>query len=261
MRTDRTTFEPVPYVQFAVGGHVLPRTPLWIKITERFRGRVLREFTGSSDLRQMLSGKAAGGHFLRDGHEHAFFLLWPDEDPECPARLIIWRRDNRFQQDEVNAMMLSAKGPIPWTSEKEGWTAQLVPLPFSTALPRQFRARARVWESVTPFVRPHNRHFRRASGKLRAEEEPETICAKLIERVWGVRPERVEKIRDEAPWVKLHETATMRQERRKGGNRTPHVGPGYYLRVTFAEEFQGPLIVGDSAHFGLGVFRGIAPAE
>jgi hypothetical protein len=68
---------------------------------------------------------------------------------------------------------------------------------------------------------------------------------------------QVENIGTDGPWVKLHETAAMRRDRRLGENRTPNVGPGYHLRVTFEDEFTGPLILGDSAHFGLGVFRGI----
>jgi CRISPR-associated protein Csb2 len=242
-------------VQFALGGHVLPKIPLWIKITERFRGRVLREFSGSPDLRRMLSGKEAEGQPLRGAHDHAFYLLWPDEDSDTPCRLIVWRRLEKFHADEAEAMMLAGRRPIPWTSEKEGWTVQLVPLPNDMPLPKRFSAKSRIWESATPFVRPHNRHFRRSNGKLRTEEEPEAVCKKLIEKIWGVRPVKVEKMRLETPWVKLHETAAMRRDRRSGDNRTPHVGPGHYLRVTFAEEFQGPLIVGDSAHFGLGVFR------
>ncbi len=256
-RTVKAKVEPVPWVQFALGGHVLPRIPLWIKVTERFRGRVLREFAGNPDLLQLLSGKASEGHPLHGPHEHAFYFLWPDEDPDSPSKLIVWRRGAQFHQDEIEAMMLAARKPIPWTNEKEGWTVQLVPLPREMALPKQFQATARVWESVTPFVRPHNRHVRRPNGKLRPEEEPEGLCSKLIEKVWGVRPLQVEPLKADAPWVKLHETAVMRQERRAGRRRTPHVGPGYFLRVTFAEEFQGPLIVGDSAHFGLGVFRAV----
>ncbi len=257
MRTEPAKFEPVPHVQFALGGHVLPPIPLWIKVTERFRGRILREFAGDAASRRLLSGKADRGRPLRGAHEHAFFLLWPVEERKSPSRLIVWRRGERFRKDEIEAMMLSAGKPIPWTSEREGWTVQVVPLPLSTALPKHFEARARVWESVTPFVRPHNRHAQRSNGKSRPEEEPENICGRLIEKVWGVRPIRVERIRDDAPWVKLHETAEMRRERRAGGDRQLHVGPGYYLRVYFAEEFQGPLIVGDSAHYGLGVFRAI----
>ena len=258
MKRERPEFEPVTHVQFALGGHVLPTIALWIKVTERFRGRVLREFTGNPETRQLLSGKADQERPLHGAHEHAFYLLWPGENPESPSRLIVWRRGEPFQKDEVDAMMIAARKPIPWTLEKDGWTVQLVPLPGNTALPRQFRTGARVWESVTPFARPHNRHFRRSNGKSRPEEDPENICGKLIEKVWGVRPVRIEKIRDEAPWVKLHETAAMRRERRAGDNRTPHVGPGYYLRVTFADEFRGPLIVGDSAHYGLGVFQAIS---
>ncbi len=257
MRTESPKFEPVPCVQFALGGHVLPPIPLWIKVTERFRGRILREFTGDPASRRLLSGKADDGRPLLGAHEHTFYLLWPGEEQQSPSRLIVWRRGERFQKNEIEAMMLSAAKLIPWTSKKEGWIVQVVPLPLSTALPKRFQASARVWESVTPFVRPHNRHFRRSNGKSRPEEEAENICGRLIEKVWGIRPVRVEKIRDEAPWVKLHETAAMRRERRAGGDRTPHVGPGFYLRVTFAEEFQGPLIVGDSAHYGLGVFQSI----
>jgi len=258
MKTQRPRFEPVTHVQFALGGHVLPTIPLWIKVTERFRGRVLREFDGDPELLQLLSGKVDQGRPLRGAHEHAFYLLWPGDDPGSPARLIVWRRGEPFQEDEVDAMMLAASKPIPWTMEKGGWTVQLVPLPGNTVLPRQFQISARVWESVTPFVRPHNRHFHRSNGKSRPEEEPENICGRLIEKVWGVSPVRIEKMRDTAPWVKLHETAAMRREHRTGGNRTPHVGPGYYLRVTFSKEFQGPLIIGDSAHYGLGVFQGIS---
>jgi len=249
--------EPAPWVQFALGGHVLPRTPLWIKVTERFRGRVLREFGGDTESRRLLSGKAPEGQPLRGPHEHAFYLLWPDEDAENPSRLIVWRKGERFEQGELEAMMLAARKPIPWTNEKEGWTAQLVPLPRAMALPKQFRAKARVWESVTPFVPPRNRHVRRRNGKSRPDEAPEAACGKLIEKMWGVRPAQVGRIRTDAPWIKLHETAAMREDRRTGRRRTPHTGPGYYLRVTFPQEFQGPLIVGDSAHFGLGVFRGI----
>lgn len=256
MRTERPKFQPVPYVQFALGGHVLPKAPLWIKVTERFRGRVLREFAGDPSVRRILSGKDAGQP-LRGAHEHAFYLLWPDEDLESPARLIIWRRSERFREDEVEAMMLAARKPIPWTNQREGWTAQLVPLPREMPLPKQFHAKARVWESATPFVRPHNRHFRRSNGKSRPEEEPEKVCASLIEKIWGARPSQVETVRADTPWVKLHETAAMRKDRGGGRNRTAYVGPGHYLRVTFSEEFQGPLIVGDSAHFGLGVFRGV----
>jgi CRISPR-associated protein Csb2 len=250
--------DPLPHtqhMQFALGGHVLPKIPLWIKVTERFRGRVLREFSGSPDLLPILSGKEAEGQPLRGAHDHAFFLLWPDEDSETPSRLIVWRRLEKFHADEADAMMLAGRRPISWTSEREGWTVQLVPLPNDMPLPKRFNAKSRSWESATPFVRPHNRHFRRSNGKFRAEEEPEAVCEKLIEKIWGIRPIKVEKMRQETPWVKLHETAAMRRDRRSGDNRTPHVGPGHYLRVTFAEEFQGPLIVGDSAHFGLGVFR------
>jgi CRISPR-associated protein Csb2 len=255
----RQVCRPVPFVQFAVGGHVLPKVASWIKVAERFRGRILKSFERDHESLPLLSGKTPDGQPLRGQHHHSYFLLWPDEESgENPSRLIVWRKNSLFQSEELEAMMLATAKPIPWTLSKGGWTAQLVPLPNDMALPKRFSGKSKVWESVTPFVRPHNRHFRRPNGKLRLAEEPESVCASLIEKVWGVRPEKVERIADEALCVKLHETIAMRSQRRTGDQRTPHVGPGYFLRVTFADEFQGPLIVGDSAHFGLGVF-GSAP--
>jgi CRISPR-associated protein Csb2 len=54
------------------------------------------------------------------------------------------------------------------------------------------------------------------------------------------------------PWVNLHETRQRRQLRVE--TCTPWTRPGYWLRIEFKEPIQGPLIFGDSCHFGLGLF-------
>jgi len=83
-------------------------TLFWVLAT-----RVLRNFDGDQELRRHLSGKSDEGQPLRGAHDHAFYLLWPDEDSGSPARLIVWRRGEPFQKDEIDAMMLAVAKPIP----------------------------------------------------------------------------------------------------------------------------------------------------
>jgi CRISPR-associated protein Csb2 len=249
---------PVPHVQFSIGGHLYPPHDLWIKVAERFRGRVLKLFTGSGQQRELLCGKRLDGSILVGDHRHAYFLLWPDEEGNL-SRLIVWRKDKEFEAAEVDAMMRAAEKPVPWTDDPKGWVAQMVPLPHSTPLPRLMREPSREWVSVTAFARPANRHSVRASGRKRHSEEPEQICATLIEKVWGIRPRSVVRIDENVQWVKLHESVAMRKARRLQGDRTPRVALGYRLCVTFDQAFNGPLIVGDSSHFGLGLFRASRP--
>lgn len=253
-RTNSIAMQPTRYVQFSIGGHLYPPQELWIKVAERFRGRVLKLFNGSEELRELLGGKQLDGTALVGDHRHAYFILWPDEEGNL-SRLIIWRKGRLFESDEVEALMRAAQKPVSWTDTPKGWAVRLVPLPYTTPLPRLMRETSHEWVSVTPFVRPANRHPLRSNGRKRPSEEPEEICKRLIEKVWGVRPRTVTPIDDAAPWMKLHESVAMRKARRLRGDRTPRVGPGYRLRVTFDEPFTGPLIVGDSSHFGLGLFR------
>jgi CRISPR-associated protein Csb2 len=255
-------FAPADYVQFAVGGHVFPPKERWIKVTERFRGRVLAKFEGSEERYRMLAGKDRTSSEIVSDHSHAYFILWPDEEDGYPTRLIVWRRAKPFDDTEIRALLESAQTRVFWedsrrkpkdVERREDWAVRLVPLPMQTPLPHAFFGRAAVWRSATPFVPPWSRHRFRRNGKERKSESPEEICARLIEKIYGVRPDV--EIEAEARWTKLHEPVSVRNQRRAESARTPLVRPGFFLRLRFAEPLQGPVIAGDSSHFGLGVFR------
>jgi CRISPR-associated protein Csb2 len=53
-------------------------------------------------------------------------------------------------------------------------------------------------------------------------------------------------------WVSIHETRAERLARRD--ERTRAVRPGYRFRIVFPEPVPGPICLGHSAHFGLGLF-------
>jgi CRISPR-associated protein Csb2 len=254
-----------------VGGRVYPPLRRWIKVAERFRGQVLtqmsRQLTGeprahygvlTPEQREavaLFSGKDSAGHPLC-GHQHAFFLIWPDANG-LPTRLIVWRRQP-FTSAEVQALMAAAQRLIAWEDSAPDWALRLVPLPFETPPPSGLLAEARVWQSATPFVPHAGRHHFRRNGRARPNESPEHLLVRLLQLEGRPLPERVTSLEEceEARWIYLHETRQRRRLREE--SHTPWVRPGYRLRVTFQEPVRGPLILGDSAHFGLGLFM---PAE
>ena len=254
-------------VQFAVGGRVYPPLRRWVKITERFRGRVIRQLGlqvspdsgGRYDLLSpdhkeilaLITGKDGQGQPLR-GQRHAFFLLWPDADG-LPTRLVVWRSE-AFTDDEIHALLKASEWPLAWENDASEWKVRLVPVPFDTPPPAGLLSESLVWESVTPFVPPANRHRFRKNGRLRPGESIDRILSILLQAESKPEPRRVTLLGDEQEqvWVNLHETRTMRFSRES--DRTPWVRPGFRLQVEFPVPVRGPLILGDSSHFGLGLF-------
>jgi len=278
-------------IQFALGGHVFPEQAHWVRVVEKFRGCVLkhaarivsggecssyRELTPKlRDKLKLLSGKDGKGKPVQS-HQHAYFFLCPDELGN-PTRLIAHRLtafdamgDQPF---EVEAILAASREPIFWHSRDPGWSLRLIPLPFETQPPEACSmndARFKFWVSATPFVPPNRRRFRE-NGRLRVAE---TATARLRhafsqaleaigssasvvdiqplgkdENVLSMRPDQ-----DPAEFklVTTHETLIDRQRRLK--DRTRHVRPGFRFRVELSEPIRGPILVGHSSHFGLGLF-------
>jgi CRISPR-associated protein Csb2 len=257
-------------IQFAVGGRVYPPLRRWTKITDRFRGRVIRHLAtiiaptsrGRYDLLTseqrvrlaLICGKDGQGHPLL-GHRHAFFMLWPDENG-APTRLVLWR-STPFTSEEMHAFSAASEQPISWDSAAPEWRVRLVQLPFETAPPPGLLGASCAWESATPFVPPAERHRFRRNGRARQSESPERILTKLLRDAGLPEPLNVSVLEEsaESTWVSLHETRERRFSR--ADSRTPWVPPGFNLRVEFSTPVEGPLIVGDSCHFGLGLFASL----
>jgi CRISPR-associated protein Csb2 len=281
-------------IQFAVGGRVFPEQAHWVRVIEKFRGSVLKHAarivsggTCSSyrqlrpnlrDKLTLLSGKDGNGKPVQN-HQHAYFFLCPDELGN-PTRLIVHRRAafdaTADQPFEVEAILAASRQPIFWQSRDPEWSLRLVPLPFETPPPlscSMHDVKSKVWISATPFV-PPNRHRFREYGRLRAAETASSLLKKTLSEtllaigstvsVVGIESidhddnviaTRPNEDPSEFTWVTIHETLSDRRRRLK--DRTRRVRPGFRFRVEFAEPIHGPLLVGHSCHFGLGLFSAV----
>jgi CRISPR-associated protein Csb2 len=244
-------------VQFAVGGLALPPPDQWLSITERFRGRVVkglcRRLTGNPDARyrdltapqrlsiSLVSGKDSFGKPL-SGHRHSCFFLAPDEFGQ-PCRLVVWRRSVPFSHDEVQALLRAVERPVLL----EASAIYLVPLPLGTRLPASVRGPARIWRSGTPFVPPATRH-RYRGGRLRARETVERLAERFLSDLGLPSVESITAYA--AKPVRLHLPHKMQSGPNPAAAR---IRAGYEVRVGFSEPAEGPILMGDSCHFGLGL--------
>ncbi len=255
-------------VQFAVGGRVYPTVEHWTRVTSWFRGRVLKQLARHHDANSFselppqlrlrycgISGKDEHGKPLA-GHQHCYFCLNPDESG-FPTRLICFR-DSPFLIEELEAIYDAARRPFGWRGHGDGrssndeWQLQMVPLPLQTGPPSAFGSVSTTeWVSLTPFVPPGLRHrFRK--GKQRPGETALALAGKLLEMAEFPSCE-VHELESNAEWVAVHEPARERHDRRTEWTR--NIRRGYRLRLSFDQSVSGPICIGHSEHFGLGLFQ------
>jgi CRISPR-associated protein Csb2 len=262
--TRRRHLPDVRVLQFAVGGRVYPPEAHWVKLTERFREAVIRqrcrqvshartavyrELTDEErDTLSLIRGLDGAGNRV-DGRTMAFFALIPDAEG-LPTRLICWRT-SPFTDDEIDAFLSATELPLAWERGSADWQVRLVALPFSVSPPADYWSGSQVWETATPFVLPAGIQRFRRGGRPRAGETPEACLRKLLVRI-GL-PEPLIEVGAATKWVTVHESPAERQKRSR--ERTTRARRGYGFRLTFPQIVPGPLAVGHSCHFGLGLFR------
>lgn len=249
---------PTKLLQFALGCAVEPPTNAVTRLTSRFRGRAIRalaaRLSGSSDATWRtvdpetrgklsgLAGKDADGYPLT-GHGHAAYVVWWED--AHPSRLLVWRPE-QFSAEEQWALLKAAEKDLPWSYGSGRWAVRLVPLDYAVAAPPGFDgSSATRWETMTPYVPPRHVYGRR--GELKSGESIE----EQIRRDLAARglPERVDVAVHGNSWVAVHVP--------RRASRTEVTRRGYRLTLRFDERTHGPMLLGHSSFFGLGLFRPI----
>ena len=204
-------------------------------------------------------GKDEQGH-PRTGHQHAFFLP-ADEDG-----------DGRLDH-------LTVFAPMGFNSLERQALDRLRRLPFGDGEPlsllliglgnqSDFRAPvlgpSEVWVSATPFVVTR---YPKLRGTKRDQPEdyatPRAFARHIFQQELNRRKELPEVVSIEAPdSIGRHRLRSIqfkrfRSKRGDDGGRRPAAG----FRVTFAAPVRGPLCLGHSCHFGLGLFLPSPPSE
>jgi CRISPR-associated protein Csb2 len=258
----------VQLMQFALGWNVAPNPSAIVRLTSRFRGAVLGELlrlkTGDASatwtrvgkrVREAvadMAGKDANGEPL-NGHRHTEFLAWCEDGQ--PTRLLVWRGSRAFDADEQEAILLAAARDVSWAaagSDSEEWKARLVPLDREVPSPAGFDGKpSNVWESVTPYVPP--RHYLRGGKEREGESTVDQIRRELQRR--GTDHDVEVELVGYPKWVSVHVPRREANKRAFIGDRR-----GQMIRLRFTTRVAGPIRLGHSSSFGLGLFRPVLEA-
>ncbi len=249
---------PTNLIQFAIGSTVAARYRDTVRITERFRVRVLgcltKLLTGNAkakwtdappEVREqafLLSGRNPDGN-PSSGHRHASFLLCGTRD--APSRLCVWR-SVPFNDLEQRAIFDAASLPLPLNYKDDPWTITLVPLDKLVPPPPGLESSPFCsWESLTPYVPPRHVHDRRGKPKAGCSVQDQ-LAVELARR--GQTSHGLSISAEKAGWVKVHHKQSVRD------GRTNTDKLGYAVKLTLSEPIFGPVLLGESCHFGLGLF-------
>jgi CRISPR-associated protein Csb2 len=253
----------------ARGRRPLPLVTDSLPVGEQVRSALLSICKGialrrTSDLAGSALWKSASAFWGKDeegmprkGHEHAFFLP-SDEDRDGRIDHVTIVAQQGFSPDEIAA--LHKLTSLAWGED------ELRLMLIGLGCPHQVRSSlfrwARRWRSATPFVATR---FPKLSGRKR--DLPEDLATpqafvksalrRELERLQQQRPSfgAVESIElrpacgQDERWRSIQFKKFRRKYGDDGGRR-----PSGAFRVTFAEPVMGPICLGHSSHFGLGLF-------
>ena len=192
------------------------------------------------------------------GHGHAFFLPADEDGDGRLDHVTVWAPMG-LSMVEIDALQRLRR--VPW-----GAGDDLAMVLIGQGMPGDFRAailgEAAVWRSATPFVA--NRYPKvRGRKRDRAEDlvSGEAFARSVLLRELGLLRER----RPELPAVEgidilrgcggdeRWRSAQFRKDRGKRGDDGGRRSSGAF-RVRFAGPTAGPICLGHSSHFGLGLF-------
>jgi CRISPR-associated protein Csb2 len=264
---------PMPTIaRYSLDGPVLPQVQATLPLAEAARRalmsrfRQLKEFerygrTVPPDVERFASpvfaGKDAQGVPLRDDHDHSFYLP-TDEDGDGRLDHLTVFAHGGFPRDEVRAL-----DALRWLRCGD---LDLSLLLVGLGQQAEFRhtrilALSNVWTSATPFL--VTRHMKRRGQKRDPREFFESPEGRndFIRRVLREELERRGLHQDGVEIEPLESIGVHHGlrpvefclRRQKPGDDGP-ARPRGLFRLRFPQPVSGPLVLGHSCHFGLGLF-------
>lgn len=269
------TLQPRPTMaRFAIDGNVLPLLEDTLRIAESARRTAMGLFRRIEEKRlyqgnvpvdtplprsEVFSGKDNSGNPL-DGHRHAYYLPTDEDGDGRIDHLTIVARMG-FGPAEVKAL---DKMKLLKRDDGDPLNLMLIALGQTSKIPApKVTGPSRVWISATPFIATR---FPKARGQKRDPVEilgidnqrafARQVLIEEIRRVYPdlPEPEKVEYLNEAhrcgAHGLRPIQFKRYRQKRGDDGGRRP----AGVFRIVFPTPVNGPLCLGHSAHFGLGLF-------
>jgi CRISPR-associated protein Csb2 len=265
--------------RFALDGPVLPLVTDTLPLAEVARSVIMGKFqrllhrrkygTADKPYRELfrspvLSGKDADGGRLLN-HGHAYYLP-VDEDGDGRIDHVTVLAEDGFGPEEVAA--LHAVRSLPF-GQGDGLRLMLVGLGQRGDFTAAMFQRSVCWESATPFL--VSRYLKKRGRKKDPAElrqggmAAEFVRLVLLEELGRLRqrraevpkPVRIDLLPEGRMGARGLRPIQFQRFRRKPGDDGGH-RPSGALRIVFPQPVAGPICLGHSCHFGLGLFVAVS---
>lgn len=174
-------------------------------------------------------------------HRHAFYLPWDSDGDGKLDRVLVYVPDGMSDAEQralAAVQRLWERGGAEWRLVLEGsGTADVA---------ERLTRSCMVWESVTPYLHPWH-----VKKRLSVEDQIRREC-----RERGIPEPVAIEVFDEVDIGKGRKRRPIHFRRfrsRRGLTQPDRIGS--FQRLTFPEPIAGPLALGFSSHYGLGLFR------
>lgn len=212
-------------------------------------------------LAGVLSGKDENGKPLT-GHNHTYYLPTDEDGDGRIDHLTIVARDG-FDADEMRAMD-RIRQIKPWGRDNASHPLRVLMLGFSRLdeyRPLPLKS-SREWVSATPYVATR---YAKTRGPQKVDLQSSSECAEFLiadlrEQLCAVRPDlmkamtgmRIEPLPDNKVAGRWRPIQFKRSRSKHGDGGGRRLAGGFRMR--FSLEVQGPMVLGWSCHFGMGLF-------
>ena len=245
-----TDDQNVKVVRFTITGSVRPKITEAMAVGDAFKRVAMAKYRRQNPDAEMsgtLSGRNPDRSVKKDNHSHAFFLPTAEDDSRVLDHITVVSNKS-FTDKEIQAL----------GSVKKVWRDKMFCTVYMDKGKRDswdvaILRRAKKWESVTPYV--PNRHPKvRGIGSDRKEVDSprDQIVRELKNR--GFPSARNVSVRGSDSRVSGFLPVEFKRWR-KGGLAA---FGAYSATIEFDEPARGPLSLGHSSHFGLGMFVPVA---
>jgi CRISPR-associated protein Csb2 len=266
----------IQVARYALHSTVLPLLNKTLPVAETARrmlmgiyGRMYLAPDGSKGRSETFSGKDADGKPL-DGHRHAYYLP-TDEDGDGRLDHLTIVASGGFTRNELTALdrLRELKSR---EREQSGHPLRVLLLGMGSAdeyRPLPLRASA-AWVSATPFLatrHPKRRGRKRDPRELWADPASfvEVVMREELQRIAAIHPDwppleqvRIERWTDESGHFRVGPEKRLRPIQFKRFRQKPGddggIRPAGAFRIIFPAPVRGPICLGHSAHFGMGLF-------
>jgi CRISPR-associated protein Csb2 len=244
---------PVHAVRFAVASRVPVRASHGILLADAVHQRAARKLANCG------GGDLLGGGGAATNHQHAHWVPIADgTGPEASVQALLVYVPSGLRSAEV-AALVGIRGVSGQRGGDDGYQVKGLPpvrLLLQAAGPVQQVAPelcgpARRWRSLTPYLPVRHWHPKR---RTLAEYLNADVAAELRYRQ-AYRDVPAPSVQGSDPDGGMPDWWARGYRRYRLNEHLGRARPGLGLRLEFAEEVHGPLLLGQLSHFGYGIFR------